>query len=116
MDSRQTVLSCACAALWFQPAVAQTQVQAKPADPRTEVSAPGYQSAFAGYRPFRDEKLLPWREVNDEVGRVGGQAGIFGGAGHAGHSGGNTVTNTPVPAAAKPQTPAHGPHHQGMNR
>lgn len=87
--------------------------------PATTASTPSvnYESAFTGYRPFIDEKLAPWRDVNDEVGRVGGQIGIFGG-GHAGHGGGKTVTNTLVPGAAVPQTPPpmRGPGHQGMKK
>ncbi len=90
------------------------------AHPATAASTPSvnYESVFTGYRPFSDEKLAPWREVNDEVGRVGGQAGIFGGAGHAGHGGAKPVTNTPAPAAAAPKTPSpmHGPGHQGMKK
>lgn len=31
-----------------------------------------YQSALQGYRPFADEPVRPWREVNDEVGKLGG--------------------------------------------
>jgi hypothetical protein len=54
-----------------------------PGDPAVTVPAVKYESAFTGYAPFREEKLVPWREVNDEVGKVRGHAGIFGGAGHA---------------------------------
>lgn len=108
MQSRLAVLCCACATLYLQPAIAQQQARANPADLRTEIQSPRYQSAFDGYQAFRDEKLAPWREVNDAVGRVGGQAGIFGGAGHAGHSDAKSVTNTP--------TPVHGQDHQGMTQ
>lgn len=89
-----------------------------PAAPDASTPPVNYESAFTGYQSFRDEKLAPWREVNDEVGRVGGQAGIFGGAGHAGHGRAKSVTNTPPPAATKPQAPPpmHGPGHQGMTK
>ncbi len=88
-----------------------------PVDAKASATTPAYDSAFDGYRPFQDEKLAPWREVNDEVGRVGGQIGIFGG-GHAGHGGGRPVENTLIPGAATPQTPppTHGPGHQGMKK
>jgi hypothetical protein len=33
---------------------------------------------------LRDDALAPWREINDEVARIGGHMGMFGGA-HAGH-------------------------------
>lgn len=117
MQPRLAALCCACAALWLQPAIAQQHARANPADPHAETLTPRYQSAFDGYQPFRDEKLQPWRDVNDEVGRVGGQAGIFGGAGHAGHASAQSVTDTPTPAIA-PQTPRpmHGPGHQGMTK
>lgn len=97
---------------------AQASAATSPASPDTPVRLPVYESAFTGYRNYQDEKPASWREVNDEVGRIGGQAGIFGGAGHAGHGGGKTVTNTLPPTAATPQTPSpvHGPGHQGMQK
>jgi hypothetical protein len=113
------------AALLFAAALAPLPVFAAQSSPATNPASPdapvrqlAYESAFAGYRPFIDEKPASWREANDEVGRVGGQAGIFGGAGHAGHGGAKPVTNTPAPAAAAPTTPLpmHGPGHQGMKK
>jgi len=56
-----------------QPAVTHTN----PADPAAPVPALQYESAFKGYRGFRDTPLAPWRDVNDEVARVGGHAGIL---------------------------------------
>jgi hypothetical protein len=43
-----------------------------PADPAAQIAASAYQSPFAGYRPFADRGVGPWRELNDEVARVGG--------------------------------------------
>jgi len=85
MQIRIAALCCACTALCLQPAMAQQPARANPADPRAEAPAPRYQSAFDGYRPFRDEKLQSWRDINDEVARAGGHIGIFGGGAHAGH-------------------------------
>jgi hypothetical protein len=31
-----------------------------------------YQSAFEGFRGHADERPVPWREANDNVGRIGG--------------------------------------------
>jgi len=31
-----------------------------------------YQSALENYQPYRDEKIKPWKEANDTVGKVGG--------------------------------------------
>jgi hypothetical protein len=84
MQSKLAVLCCSCAAFWLPPAAAQQSVHTGPADPQAKVPAPAYDSAFAGYQPLRDDALVPWREVNDEVARVGGHMGMFGGA-HAGH-------------------------------
>jgi hypothetical protein len=70
-----------------------------PADPSARVPAVKYESAFTGYIPHREEKLAPWREVNDEVGKVRGHVGIFGG--HAGH-GTAEKAGSPKPAAGKP--------------
>ena len=46
-----------------------------PADPRVSGPPPQIESAFAGYRGFRDEPPADWRAVNDEVRGLGGHAG-----------------------------------------
>jgi hypothetical protein len=57
-------------------ALAQTPAaRPDPADPRLSVPAPTTESAFAGYRSFRDEPLADWRAVNDEVRGLGGHGG-----------------------------------------
>jgi hypothetical protein len=43
-----------------------------PVDPDAKVAPVVHQSPFAGYRPFADAQVGPWRAVNDEVGRIGG--------------------------------------------
>lgn len=43
--------------------------QAPAPDART---ARGFQSALEGYQPYTDEKIAPWKEANDSVGRIGG--------------------------------------------
>jgi len=48
-----------------------------PADPGAPAPMLQYESAFKGYRSFRDTPLAPWRDVNDEVARVGGHVGIL---------------------------------------
>ena len=65
--------------LWAGAAAAQKATAPHPADPTARVPAPKYESAFTGYAPYREEKPAPWRDVNDEVGKVRGHAGIFGG-------------------------------------
>jgi hypothetical protein len=51
-------------------------------------------SAFTGYQPFREQKLLPWREINDTAHEAGGHMGIF--------SGSTGSRHTPPPLSAKP--------------
>ena len=43
-----------------------------PLDAKASVPSVAYESAFAQYRRFSDEKLIPWREANDTVTRIGG--------------------------------------------
>lgn len=84
------------------PFAAAQQTRPEPTDPATPVPAFRYDSGFAGYRGFRDEPLAPWREVNDDVARIGGHIGIVRGA-HGGQA--------KPPAEAKPELtpPAEGP-------
>lgn len=43
-----------------------------PADPREPTAPATYQSPFAGYRPFATGTVGPWKDMNDEVARIGG--------------------------------------------
>jgi hypothetical protein len=83
--------------------IAAAQQQAPRADP-TDSAAPvpalNYNSAFAGYRGYREEPLAPWRGVNEEVTRAGGHFGIFGG-GQKGHDSSKPAAK---PAAPKPDS------------
>jgi len=54
-----------------------TAAQQHPADPGAKAPAVKYDSAFAGYRGYRDEKPAAWRALNDEVARIGGHVGMF---------------------------------------
>lgn len=87
----------------FAPHAAAQQQAAKPhpADPAAPAPAVKYESAFTGYRGFREEPLAPWRGVNDEVARAGGHIGIVGGAGRTGHAPGSGATK---PAASPTQS------------
>ncbi len=69
-------ITLASALLLGSPAaLGQTAARPDPADPRLSVPAPTTESAFAGYRSFRDEPLADWRAVNDEMRTLGGHAG-----------------------------------------
>ena len=51
-----------------QIAVAQTP----PVPGAAQNSPPGYRSAFEGYKPYSDDKLLDWKGANENTGRIGG--------------------------------------------
>lgn len=66
-------------AVWLVPifslsgiVAAQTPVPASPAAEVAKASPLTYRSAFEGYKPYTDDKLLNWKEVNDTTGRIGG--------------------------------------------
>jgi hypothetical protein len=67
----------AVAALACATAAAAAQVPAQPPADRGAPPPPTYQSAYEGYRPYVEEPLAPWREVNDTVERVGGHVGVL---------------------------------------
>lgn len=100
----------------FTSHAAQPEPGSGPLSADVSVRPPVYESAFTGYRRYADEKLAGWREVNEEVGRVGGHIGIFGGGGHAGHSASSKPAVNAPPAGQKPQpaSPIHGKGHEGM--
>jgi hypothetical protein len=64
-----SVLALALAAGLAPAATAQPSAS-KPTS--AEPGAGLYQSAFSGYRRYGDEPLVPWKQANDEVGRIGG--------------------------------------------
>lgn len=52
---------------------AQTAGPPAAAPPAAQPTASGrYQSAFEGYQSYGDAQLLPWKESNDTVGKIGG--------------------------------------------
>jgi len=82
------------------PAVAQTATP--------QASGPSeYRSAFDAYRPFKDQAVASWRDVNLEVARVGGHAGSLKPSNDA----------TAGPAAQRPANPGapvdRAPTHPG---
>ena len=83
-----------------------------PADPAAPVPAMRYESAFSGYSSFREEPLAPWRNVNDEVARVGGHIGIVGGAGRIGPGTGSPAAKPPAPPTESTPASTHGTDHK----
>jgi hypothetical protein len=39
---------------------------------KQDTDPPAFSSALEGYRPFSDEKQIPWKEANETVRQVGG--------------------------------------------
>jgi hypothetical protein len=76
-------------------AAAQQPQRPNPADPKANVPAVEHRSVFEGYRRYAEPEVSGWREMNEEVGRIGGHVGMH-------RQGGATKP------AAKP--PAHGEH------
>jgi len=65
------------AALAAGNAWAQSGTRPDPADPNARVPETAYRSAFEGYQRHELSKQTPWRDANEEVGRVGGHVGIL---------------------------------------
>lgn len=71
-------------------------------------SAPApYRSAFEAYQAFADQKIAPWRDSNDTVGKIGGWRAY---AREASASGAPAAA--PGAATAKPTTPAASDSHK----
>jgi hypothetical protein len=52
---------------------AQSAPQASPPHSQAEQApAAAYRSTLEGYQPFTDEKIVPWKQANDGVGKIGG--------------------------------------------
>ena len=74
--SNKVALTAVVGAFVAGSAFAQARVE--PQEPAAPIVAPAAQtSAFDGYRPYRDEPVAPWREVNDAVREAGGHVGIL---------------------------------------
>ena len=61
---------------------------------------PAYRSALEGYQPYTDEKIVNWKEANDNAGRIGGWREY---AKEAGEAQTPEVAARPVPDAAPTQ-------------
>ena len=58
--------------LFSLSAAAQTPAQMSPTPGVVQASPPAYRSAFEGYKPYTEDKLLNWKDANDNTGRIGG--------------------------------------------
>ena len=80
-------------------ALAATPAWADSHPPKEAIPETSYQSAFADYKPFKDETLYDWSQVNDEMGRLRGHMGA---AGQPTHEHGKPAERTPQASGDKP--------------
>lgn len=83
----------ALAAAFAAGAAAEQTARPHPADPTVAVKEPAYESALRDYRPWTEPELARWREVNEEVRRLGG---------HSGHIRGSVQAPKDSPGAEQP--------------
>lgn len=93
-----------CAAgLLAGPAQAQTPAAA----PAPTMDALAYRSALADYQAYQGQPVQPWRQANDEVGRIGGWRAYAREAAQAAPSLAPAPLSAPPPAAHP-----HAGHHE----
>ena len=102
---KQYIVLAALAALAAGARAAPPQKPA--AADAVEEAPPLYESAFADYRRYEEREIAPWRELNDEVGRLGG-----------GHAHMRPAPGAPAGAEteAVPAMPGHGPMDHGRRQ
>jgi hypothetical protein len=63
-------------ALWTSAAHGQAAPPAAapdtPATAMPDTTPAAFRSALEGYKPYADDSMVPWKEANDSVGRIGG--------------------------------------------
>lgn len=101
------IFSVACVVQVFAGSVVAQQIRPDPSDPTAPVAPTATSSAFADYQPFREQKIVPWKQVLDEV------AGVPGAAGHAGHRAAAATTIEPKEAI---KVPSDHERHDAMTK
>jgi hypothetical protein len=96
----QTSAFVAAAAFAGAAVAGEPAARPKPADAKAAVPKLRYHSAFKEYRPHAESEIAGWREVNEEMARLGGHAG------HLRHEATGQRQSPPKPAAQ----PRHGSH------
>ena len=83
-----------------------------PADSRATAPVAGYDSVFSDYRPYRDQEIRPWKEVNQEVadnpgmGPMGSMKGMSGKVAAGAHDMGPTKDMRPKTRGPMDKPPA----------
>lgn len=106
-------LAFAAATLWLAPlASAQSTApetrRADPLNPKAQVPAPVYRSAFQGYRSHAEVEVGAWLEANKTVHQAGGWRAY---AKEAQQPDAAVAPITAAPAASAPPKPAGHAHH-----
>jgi len=99
----KSVMLLLLSALAVGAAFAQSEGKKDPMKPDASVPAVTYRSAFEDYRPYRDQEVAPWRELNEEVARAGGHRG------HAKPAPSGQAAEAAKPAP-QPEPSQHGGH------
>jgi len=94
------------AAAVIPSALAQQAARPAPSDPAAAVPAVGYESAFSGYVPYKEQDIASWRGINDEAARTGGHIGVLRQSGMQGSKPSAGFAN---PSPTMPAMPGHGP-------
>lgn len=88
-----------------------------PADAAASVPSVNVPSAFADYRPYREQKAPTWQALNRAVASPSGMPGMNHGQMHSGDAGAdkdaNAGFNHGSNANAGPNHGSHGAHHEG---
>lgn len=105
--SLSSSIHAACALLPFAMAAAAALAHPVPPPDPSNASAPvpplAYRSLLAGYRPFAETKMIPWRQANDTAAGIGGWRAY--------------AREAQQPEAAAPAaSAAHGAHHSNPHK
>lgn len=106
-------------AAWLLGGLAQAQAPAAPAAAaQPPADALTYRSALADYQSYQAQPVRPWRETNDEVGRIGGwrayareAAGRADSQAQPAGAAAPALTSPSAPAKAPPAADPHAGHH-----
>jgi hypothetical protein len=96
-----------CLVLALPTLAAAADISADPADSGVAVPAIRYESPFAGYRPFPEQTLAPWREVNDEVQQGTVPAGMQPASPDIGAATGAASSKTPASVTVRKPATTH---------
>lgn len=97
------------AAVVMPAASAQQAARPVPSDPAAAVPSVGYESAFSGYVPHKEQEIASWRDINDEAARIGGHVGTLRQSGmHGGKPSAGSASPSTAPSPARPVMPGQG--------